>query len=273
MVAEMTGRDSQHIDDHIFHSYRTPRVALRVENLTRGSSVRGVSFQVHRGERLGIAGLVGAGRTELLRLVFGADRAESGDLFLDGGNQPVRFGNPRMAVKAGLAMVTEDRKNDGLWLPWSIRFNASLTALANRFSRAGWIRHEQEQFEVTQATNSLGIKCNHLEQPVGTLSGGNQQKVVLAKWLLRGAEIMLFDEPTRGIDVEARQRIYQLMESLSAEGKAIVIVSSDMDELLQNCDRIVVMSSGKLVASFERADWSAERIMEAAFSEHLDRSE
>jgi ribose transport system ATP-binding protein len=271
LVAEMTGQAAQDSDLNNFRSFRTPQVALRVDGLSRGSTVQGVSFQLQRGERLGIAGLVGAGRTELLRLIFGADRADSGALFLYDQNQPVRFRHPKMAVNAGLAMVTEDRKNDGLLLPWSVRCNVSLAALATKFSRAGWIRRQHEQSEVTQVRASLDIKCNHLEQPVGTLSGGNQQKVVVAKWLLQGAEILLFDEPTRGVDVEARHRIYQLMESLSREGKAMVIVSSDLDELFHTCDRIAVMSAGKLVTTFERADWSVEKIMEAAFSEHLDR--
>ena len=268
MVGMMTG-ESTFSDDGKFRSFRSDRVALRAENFSRGSVVRDVSFQVHDGERLGIAGLVGAGRTELLRLIFGADRAESGNVRLGHEGLPRRFRHPHQAVDAGLAMVTEDRKSNGLFLPLSIRENTSIVTLSRRFSRHGLIQRTAEHEKVSEITQDLEVRCSGVEQTIQTLSGGNQQKVAIAKWLLREADVFFFDEPTRGIDVAARRRIYQLIESLAADGKAIVIVSSDLEELLETCDRIAVMSAGKLAATFTRGDWSVDRITQAAFSEHI----
>lgn len=269
MVARMTGEKATEHAVKPFCSYRTDTVALRAEHYCRGKAVRDVSFDVHRGERLGIAGLVGAGRTELLRLLFGADAAEFGTLVLQRDPAPRRFRQPYEAVAAGLALVTEDRKTDGLLLPLSIRDNTSIASLDLRFAHYGLIQQRRETDEVTAASRELEVRCHDVEQSVQTLSGGNQQKVAIAKWLVRHADVFFFDEPTRGIDVAARRRIYRLFESLASEGKAIVVVSSDLDELLETCDRIAVMSAGKLVATFQRPNWSADRIMQAAFSEHI----
>ncbi len=215
--------------------------------------MRDVSFQVHDGERLGIAGLVGAGRTELLRLIFGADRAESGNVTAGSrAVRPRRFRHPHEAVDAGLAMVTEDRKSNGLLPP---TFDSRATLRSPSLSPSilpPWIgpAHCGARKGLRDHRQDLEVRCPDIEQAIQTLSGGNQQKVAIAKWLLREADVFLFDEPTRGIDVAARRRIYRLIESLAAEGKAIVIVSSDLDELLETCDRIAVMSAGKLVATF-----------------------
>lgn len=269
MVSLMTGESpSQHAAES-FRSHRTDRVALRAENFTRDQVVRDVSFHVHEGERLGIAGLVGAGRSELLRLIFGADPADAGFLRLGDSGSPLRFNHPHEAVDAGLAMVTEDRKSNGLLLPLSIRINASIASLSERFARGGLVRRRAEREIVSEVVNQLDVRCRDLEQAAVTLSGGNQQKVAIAKWLVREADIFLFDEPTRGIDVASRRRIYRLIDSLAAEGKAIVMVSSDLDELLETCDRIAVMSAGRMVATFSRGDWSVDRIMQAAFSGHM----
>ncbi len=272
MVGLMTGESPAQHSAESFRSYRTDRVALRAENFSHDQVVRNVSFHVHEGERFGIAGLVGAGRSELLRLVFGADSADSGSLRLGDSGSPLRFNHPHEAVDAGLAMVTEDRKSNGLLLPLSIRFNASIASLASRFSRGGLVRRRAENETVSDVAHQLDLRCRDLEQATVTLSGGNQQKVAIAKWLVRKADIFFFDEPTRGIDVASRRRIYRLIESLAAEGKAIVIVSSDLDELLETCDRIAVMSAGRMVATFSRGDWSVDRIMQAAFSEHMGKT-
>ena len=246
-------------------------VAMRIEHLS-GGPVSDVSFTVRRGEKLGIAGLVGSGRTELLRLIFGADVASSGGVTLRGETKTQLFNHPSQAVAAGLAMVTEDRKDNGLLLPQSIQFNTTIASMRDRFSRWGVVRSAAEYSATHEQCESLDVRCQDSSQFVSTLSGGNQQKVAIAKWLVRDADVFLFDEPTRGIDVGARRRIYRLLDSLSQQGKGIVVVSSDLDELLEVCDRIAVMSNGKLVETFARDDGSHERIMQAAFSGYRDRS-
>ncbi len=266
LVDAMTGETGQSESRSDHPSFATCEPALKVVGMSRGRFVRDVSFTVHRGERLGIAGLVGSGRTELLRLLFGADRAERGDVFLSNDPSPRRFRNPAEAVAAGLAMVTEDRKESGLLLPLSIRVNATLASMTKQFSWFGLIRSGDERDVAERTRELMEIRCNSIGQPLETLSGGNQQKVAIAKWLVHDANIFFFDEPTRGIDVSSRRRIYKLFDQLAADGKAIVIVSSDLEELIQTCDRIAVMSVGRWVGEFERDQWSAEKIMQAAFS-------
>ncbi|WP_372724935.1 sugar ABC transporter ATP-binding protein [Novipirellula sp.] len=256
--------------DHVCHA--TNQDAMRVESVTSGI-VDDVSFTVRRGERLGITGLVGSGRTELLRAIFGADVAAAGHIFLDDDPTPRRFRHPSEAVAAGLAMVTEDRKQDGLLLSQSIRINTTLSSMWRRFSRFGLTREAEENRVATQMRDSMATRCESIDQFVGTLSGGNQQKVAVAKWLVRDADVFLFDEPTRGIDAGARQRIYQLFETLASQGKAIVIVSSDLEELFETCDRIAVMSAGRMVETFDRNEWSEEKIMQASFRGYKDRSQ
>lgn len=238
--------------------------ALQVDQVC-GGMVQDVSFSVRRGERLGIAGLVGSGRTELLRLLFGADIADCGTIQI-GERRSTCFRHPRAAVAAGLAMVTEDRKQSGLLLSQSVRANTSLCALGQRFASFGFLRKRRERAVAEEMASSLETRCNDIEQAVETLSGGNQQKVAISKWLVRDAEVFFFDEPTRGIDVSARRRIYRLFDALAEAGKGIVIVSSDLEELLETCDRIGVMSAGKWVGDFDRGSWSTDQIMQAAFA-------
>lgn len=178
---------------------------------------------------------------------------------------PRLFRHPHEATAAGIAFVTEDRKEDGLMLPAPVRTNTTLAALGRSFSRRGLVSGRAERRAAADAVSDLAIRCTDAEQPAGTLSGGNQQKVVVAKWLARDAEVFLFDEPTRGIDVAARGRIYELFDELVAAGKTLVIVSSDLEELFATCDRIAVMASGRLVETFARPDWSEEEIMRASF--------
>ncbi|MEM8734932.1 MAG: sugar ABC transporter ATP-binding protein [Planctomycetota bacterium] len=253
-------------------------VRLRVAGLS-GGPVEEASFEVRRGECFGIAGLVGSGRTELLRLIFGADAATSGHLEIgdrSDSNSASRliklqpFRHPSDAVAKGIAMVTEDRKVNGLLLSQSIRTNATLASLWKRFSSRGLTRVSDEANEVASQCESMAVRCNDIEQRVGSLSGGNQQKVAIAKWLVRDAEVFLFDEPTRGIDVAARRRIYQLLQSLAAKGKGIVVVSSDTDELFEICDRIAVMSNGRLGPAQPTEDWTSEKITQASFSGYIE---
>ncbi len=246
---------------------------LRVESLTCKPLVKNVSFSVQAGECFGIAGLVGSGRTELLRAIFGADRAENGELFLENNSGPFRFKHPHDAVRYGIAMVTEDRKKTGLLLSQSIRINSSLCNLNAYTNTAGVINQTKERSETTRMQQDLDLRCHNIEQSVETLSGGNQQKVVVSKWLLRGADVYLFDEPTRGIDVAARERIHRIFNTLTDQGKGIVIVSSDLDELFETCDRIGVMSAGEMAAIYTRKEWSTDLIMQAAFSGYMDQSE
>ncbi|MBN69486.1 MAG: sugar ABC transporter [Gimesia sp.] len=238
---------------------------LRVDGMT-GGPVQEVSFSVQAGERYGIAGLVGAGRTELMRLIFGADRAMRGDIFLRGESVPRRFGHPHEAVAAKMAMVTEDRKQNGLLLSQSIRVNTTLPSLDRLAGTAGVIDRQREATVVRTEWERLGIHARDMEQSVGTLSGGNQQKVAVAKWLLKDADVFLFDEPTRGIDVAARRKIHQLFDELARQGKALVIVSSDLEELFETCDRIGVMSAGRLVSEYKREEWSYDAIMQDCFA-------
>lgn len=242
---------------------------LRVAELS-GGPVKGVTLSVKRGEKLGISGLVGSGRTELLRLIFAADPVTNGNVFLRGSQQASRFRSPSDAVRAGIAMVTEDRKENGLLLTQSIRHNISLPALWERFAKWGVIRRSLENLAADKQIAALEIRSRGSDQFVGELSGGNQQKVAIAKWLQTDAEVFLFDEPTRGIDIGTRRKIYELFDRLADEGKAMVIVSSDNEELMEVCDRIEVMSNGRLVSSLSRGEWSNERITEAAFSGYLN---
>jgi ABC-type sugar transport system ATPase subunit len=218
-----------------------PRLVVR--NLCRGDKVRDVSFTVHRGEIVGLTGLVGSGRTETARLIFGADRAERGTIELDGRLLAIR--RPRDAIRAGIALLTEDRKSQGLVLAHSAVQNFGLPNL-KRFSRAGVLQTRQERHAFARFVDTLQIHIARDDQPVRNLSGGNQQKVVLAKWLQRNCDVVIFDEPTRGIDVGAKYEIYLLMNQLAAEGKAILMISSELPEVLGMSDRVLVMHEGRI---------------------------
>lgn len=249
-------------------------IALRIEDLSCGP-VKNITLDVRKGEILGVTGLVGSGRTELLRAIFGADRASSGAIYLDGSSTPSRFTSPAKAVAAGLAMVTEDRKSTGLILSQSIKDNTILASLKKSFSRWGLLRHTNAHTVVTKACKDLATKYESLNQIVASLSGGNQQKVVIAKWLLSGANIFLLDEPTKGIDVAARHIIHDVIRKLAVQGAAILVVSSDTDELFPLCDRIAVMSNGMITAQFDNHEFDKMRITEAAFvghSSHMNKS-
>lgn len=245
-------------------------VALAVRDVAAGDCVSRVSFEVHAGEILGIAGLIGSGRTETLRAIFGADRITSGEVRLGESESWQRFADPAAAVRAGLGLVPEDRKHDGLLLSQSIRVNTTLATLPRHATRWGWIDRNQEAEAAAAVCERLKTRCATVEQSVSQLSGGNQQKVVIARWLERNCAVLLFDEPTRGIDAHAKDSIHELLRALAAAGKGLVVVSSDLTELMALCDRIVVMSAGRIADEFVPPVWSQEAITRAAFSGYLD---
>jgi ribose transport system ATP-binding protein len=219
---------------------------------------------------------MGSGRTETLRAVFGADRPDAGEVFLGAGctaeggcATPARIRSPRDAVRRGLALLTEDRKEQGLLLPLSVRVNATLARLRDVARFGQWLRPARERAVAERLIQALAVRCRSTEQRVAELSGGNQQKVVLARWIHRDGHVLLLDEPTRGIDVGAKFEVYRLLADLAARGKAIVVASSDLLELFTVCNRIAVMSAGRLVATFRRGEWSEDQIMQAALSEYV----
>ena len=265
IVHMMVGRDLEQVQ--LRHSGQTGAPALRVAGLNLKDKVRDVSFEVCRGEILGVAGLMGSGRTETMRAIFGADRAESGRIYLSDSSEPARIESPRDAVQSGIALLTEDRKEQGLLLSLAIRKNISLMRLDD-VSRFGWMDEARERTVADCQAETLSIRCSSTEQSAGELSGGNQQKVVIAKWLYRDCDVLIFDEPTKGIDVGAKFEIYGMLGRLADEGRAIIFVSSDLKELMAVCDRIIVMSAGTVAGNFSRGSWSREKIIAAALSEY-----
>jgi ABC-type sugar transport system ATPase subunit len=230
------------------HSRSLGAERLRAVGLRRGDAVRDVSFHVRAGEVLGFAGLVGAGRTEAMRLVFGADPREAGEILVDGVPRPIT--NPRDAMSEGIGLLTEDRKGQGLVLGHTAVENFALPNLG-RLARGPFVDRTRERQRFAHHAGALRIRSGASDLPVATLSGGNQQKVVLAKWLERDCGVVIFDEPTRGIDVGAKFEIYQLINQLASAGKAVAMVSSELPELLGMCDRIVVMHAGRIVGEIE----------------------
>ncbi len=296
LVQRMVGRVVSDLD----HRPRRPvgPVVMSADKLGRGTAVQDVSLELRAGEIFGIAGLVGSGRTELVRLLFGADRADRGSVTLHPNSEQKQpqalvnhapaatqniansptlaptaprtwqrgFASPLQAIAAGVGLVTEDRKSQGLLLSQPIRINATLSDLS-AVSRGGWLQRGLESRLVQGFVRTLGIRCRSPEQPVGQLSGGNQQKVVFARWLHREGRVLLLDEPTRGVDVGARAELYGELDRMALEGRALLMVSSDLRELMAMADRIGVMSAGRLVAVFERGEWSEQSLLAAAFSE------
>jgi ribose transport system ATP-binding protein len=239
---------------------------LAVEGLTYRGNVEPVSLRVHAGEILGIAGLVGSGRTEAMRAIFGADRATGGVLRVRG--EPVHIREPRDAVRAGICLLTEDRKSQGLILDMTCAQNTTITRLDAVVQR-GLLQTAREATETEALIDALSIKAQSASQVVRFLSGGNQQKVVVAKWLFAESQILIFDEPTRGIDVGAKFEIYNLIWDLADRGKGIIVVSSDLPELLGICHRIVVFSKGAVVGELPREGFSEKAVLELAYRNYL----
>jgi ribose transport system ATP-binding protein len=239
-----------------------PTIVLEVSGLNLGRQVRDVSFQLHRGEILGVAGLVGAGRTEVMRAIFAADRPESGAITIKG--QPATIRSPHDAVRHGIAYLSEDRKRYGLALGMDVEVNTVLASLSRFASRFGWVRTGATRRQALEQVKALAIKTPGIAQRVKNLSGGNQQKVVIAKWLTADTDILIFDEPTRGIDVGAKSEIYRLLNDLAQQGKSIIMISSELPEILRMSHRILVMCEGRITGELSSAEATQEKIMTLA---------
>jgi ribose transport system ATP-binding protein len=234
-------------------------VVLEVRNLNRGRFVRDVSFQLRRGEILGISGLVGAGRTEVVRAIFGADPLDSGEILVHG--KPVKIRTPADAVAAGIGYLSEDRRRYGLALDMDVEANVVMASLRRFADRLGLIRFGRTKSAALDFVKRLAIKTPGIGQRVRNLSGGNQQKVVIAKWLAADTEILIFDEPTRGIDVGAKSEIYRLLSDLAKQGKAIIMISSELPEILRKSHRILVMCEGRITGELGAEEATQEKIM------------
>lgn len=239
-------------------------VVLKVEHLNAGRMVQDVSFELHKGEILGFSGLMGAGRTETARAIFGADPKESGDIYVNG--QKVTINSPEDAVKHGIGYLSEDRKRYGIVVQKSVAENTTMATL-KEFVKGIFIDKKKEEKIAQEYVDSLATKTPGVDQLVVNLSGGNQQKVVIAKWLTRNSDVLIFDEPTRGIDVGAKNEIYKLMNKLAGEGKAIIMISSEMTEILRMSDRIIIMCEGKITGEIDIAEATQENIMNLATRE------
>jgi len=259
LISLMVGRELNQLFPKV--EAEIGEVVLEVEGLNRGRQVKNVSFSVRRGEILGFAGLMGSGRSEVLETVFGIHPATSGTIKVNG--KVVRIREPHQAIEAGLALLTEDRKKTGIMGVLSVRDNMSIAAI-DRFSFLGILRRPMIEKECEAQRQALALKTPSLDQLIQNLSGGNQQKVLLSRWLLTDPDILIIDEPTRGIDVGAKSEIHRLMGELAKQGKAIIMVSSEMPEILGMSDRVVVMCEGQLVGEVSRKDATQEKIMELA---------
>ncbi|MFC0809270.1 sugar ABC transporter ATP-binding protein [Ensifer sp. P24N7] len=259
LIALMVGRRMDEIYPPPMHRVAADGApVLAVDRLTREGEFHDVSFHVRAGEILGFFGLVGSGRSEVMNALFGMKNAE-GTVRLDG--ESVRFRSPDEAIARGVGFVTENRKEEGLVLGHSVEWNISMAALANFAGGLGFIRNGAERAAASEQVGKLSIKTNSLETPAGALSGGNQQKIVLAKWLLTRPRVLILDEPTRGVDVGAKFEIYKIIRQLAAEGTAILLISSDLPEVLGMSDRVVVMHEGAPGATLEGSALTPETIM------------
>lgn len=260
MIEMMVGRTVE--NEFPKHHHPIGEVRLRAKGLKKGDMVRGVSLEVRAGEVLGITGLIGAGRTEMVRLIFGADEKEAGIIEKDGIE--LQINSPKDAIKNGIGLLTEDRKGQGLVLMHTVKDNFGLPNL-DQFSRYSVITKQKEKAAFENYVKSIRLKISDNDQAAGNLSGGNQQKLVLIKWLQRNCDIIIFDEPTRGIDVGAKYEIYLLMNELAAQGKAIIMISSELPEVIGMADRILVMRNGTVSGEItDVKNTSQEAIMELA---------
>jgi ribose transport system ATP-binding protein len=261
MVQHMVGRDISQF--YARKSHTLGDVVLEVKDLvTEAWPHHQLNFAVRAGEIVGVAGLVGAGRTEMLRALFGVDKILHGQIFVDG--KPLQVRSPRDAIARGVALVPEDRKQHGLVLEMSVRHNIGLAGLKFNQRAVGFLNRRKERSDTQQMIQKLSIKTPSGEQVARFLSGGNQQKVVIGKWLSLGPRVLLLDEPTRGIDIGAKEEIYRLVESLAAQGMAILFVSSEMEEILGLSDRVLVMHDGELSGELKRNQLSEEAVMQLA---------
>ncbi|MFF7214869.1 sugar ABC transporter ATP-binding protein [Streptomyces sp. NPDC008238] len=259
LVRRMVGRDLDEL--YPKQDAEIGEVALSVRRLTREGVFTDVSFEVRRGEIVGLAGLVGAGRSEVARAIFGVDRRDAGEVVV--GGKPLRGGAPSLAMAAGIALVPEDRRAQGLVMEMSIERNIGLTGFSAT-TKGGLMNRGAERSRALDWAVRLQVKYARLADVVGTLSGGNQQKVVLAKWLATAPEVLIVDEPTRGIDVGTKAEVHRLLSRLASEGVAVLMISSDLPEILGMADRVLVMHEGRLTAEIPRSEATEESVMAAA---------
>jgi len=256
----MVGREMK--DIYPKENVKIGRPVLEVKNYSRQGKFEDVSFTVHAGEILGFAGLVGAGRTEIVQAVFGIDPKDTGEMYMHG--KPIQVHNVSQAIENKMAMVTEDRLRRGSIHLLSVLCNTTIAYL-DRVTRHGFIDKKQEAADGGGMVKLLSVKTPSLNTEMTLLSGGNQQKVIIGKWLLTDPEVLILDEPTRGIDVGAKAEIYRLIGQLARQGKAIIMVSSELPELMGISDRICVVKSGRIVAEYDRNEFDQEKIMMSAF--------
>lgn len=241
-------------------------MVLEVKNLTKSGVCDDVSFTARAGEILGFVGLVGAGRTEIMQTVYGYKKKDSGEVLLRG--KPVRIRNCRDAVRKGIGLIPEERKQQGLVLGMSVYDNTALTVY-DLFSTLGFLQRRKISKEVNSMIDGMNIKTPSVRQLVRNLSGGNQQKVVLAKWFIRHCDVYIFDEPTRGIDVGAKVEIYRLMQNLAKRGAAVIMISSELPEVMNISDRVAVVFEGKLVKQFKKGELNEEVVMQYSLGLHI----
>ena len=261
IVTKMVGRK---IEKMHHHSYATGREVLRVEGLSRDNAVRSATFSVGAGEVLGIAGLVGSGRTELLKLIAGIDAKTGGSIEVEG--VAVKNHNVSSAIRAGIGLVPEDRKKEGIIKERAVKMNMALPSMG-RFTQYGLLKRNQLDKTALDVMTDLRLRPLNIEKPIGTLSGGNQQKVIIGRWVAADNKVFLFDEPTRGIDIGAKSEIYNLIEKLAQQGKAIVVVSSEMPEIIRISDRVLVMREGKITKELNGDEITEENIARYAISD------
>ena len=261
IVTKMVGRKIEKVQHH---SHATQREVLRVDDLSRDKAVRNASFSVKAGEVLGIAGLVGSGRTELLKLIAGIDAKTGGSIEVDG--VVVKKHNVSSAIRAGIGLVPEDRKKEGIIKERAVKMNMALPSMA-RFTRFGLLKKNQLNQTALDVMTDLRLRPLNIDKPIGTLSGGNQQKVIIGRWVAADNKVFLFDEPTRGIDIGAKSEIYNLIEKLAQQGKAIVVVSSEMPEIMRISDRVLVMREGQITKELNGDDITEENIARYAIND------
>jgi len=272
MIALLVGRDL----DHLYppkKSMPTEKPVLQIENLSRYGLVADVSFSLYEGEILGVFGLMGSGRTEVARILFGQDPFDRGTITVNGENR--KSLSPIESIELGIAFVTENRREEGLLMDSSLADNIGLVAIPRFVRSSFWRSVDQKRLtgEIKRVIDTLNIKSDRLKvQLVKNLSGGNQQKVVIGKWLLSEPSVFIMDEPTRGIDVGSKYEIYTIMNDMAARGTGILCISSELEELLGICDRITVMSYGQMLGCFSREDFDKEKILRMAFREQNKES-
>lgn len=248
-------------------NYQIGAPVLQVRNLSRAGKFQDVSFEVRAGEIVGMAGLVGAGRSFVGQSIFGIAPVDRGEIVIEGN--PAQISSPREAMARGLAYVPEDRQQQGLFMPMSIAQNATLPTI-NHLARYGWLRNEAERKATYEYVERLRIILRNVDQPVRELSGGNQQKVVLSKWLMSKPKVIILDEPTRGVDIGAKAEVHRLMGELAAQGIGILMISSELPEIMAMSDRVLVMHEGRLAACLDKSELTAERIMAAATGQMVE---